>query len=413
MLSLRVLLFCCVAAVSAEVYFKETFSDGDAWKERWVASDWKKSESDGGAGEFTLDAGDFYGDAEADKGIKTSQDARFYSLSSKMTDFSNKDKNLVVQFSVKHQQKIDCGGGYVKVMPAPFDQAKFSGDDDYTIMFGPDICGATKRVHVIFNYKGNNLLIKKTIPAETDEFTHVYTLIVKPDNTYEVRIDGTKKESGSLADDFDFLKAKKIQDPAVSKPTDWVDEAKIDDPAEKKPDGWDDIPKQVADPEAEKPEDWDDESDGEWEAPMIDNAEFKGEWKATKIDNPAYKGPWVHPEIDNPDFEDDALMYKYDSHAYVGFDLWQVKAGTIFDNIIVTDDIKEAETLMAETYTKLIAGEKKMHGEQETKKKAEEEAAKTKADEEKKKADAADDDDDDDDDEEEEDKKDDKAKKEL
>ena len=25
------------------------------------------------------------------------------------------DKTLVVQFTVKHEQKIDCGGGYVKV----------------------------------------------------------------------------------------------------------------------------------------------------------------------------------------------------------------------------------------------------------------------------------------------------------
>jgi calreticulin len=404
------LALLCAAAVSAEVYFKETFSDGDAWKDRWVASDWKKAS--GGSGDFVLDAGSFYGDAEADKGIKTSQDARFYSLSSKMTDFSNKDKKMVVQFSVKHAQKIDCGGGYVKIMPKGFVQEKFSGDDDYTIMFGPDICGATKRVHVIFNYKGKNLLIKKTIPAETDEHTHVYTLIVNPDNTYEVKIDGTKKESGNLADDWEFLKPKMIKDPAQSKPSDWVDDAKMDDPEDKKPEGWDDIPKQIADPEAEKPEDWDDESDGEWEAPMIDNPAYKGEWKAKKIDNPAYKGPWVHPEIPNPEFEDDENMYSYASHAYIGFDLWQVKAGTIFDNIIVTDDPAEAETLLAETYTKNIAAEKKMFEEAETKRKAEEEAAKKKADEEKAKADAADDDDDDDDEDDEE-KKEAEPKKEL
>jgi len=309
-------------------------------------------------------------------------------------------------------KKIDCGGGYVKIMPAGFVQEKFSGDDDYTIMFGPDICGATKRVHVIFNYKGKNLLIKKTIPAETDEYTHVYTLIVNPDNTYEVKIDGVKKESGNLADDWDFLKPKMIKDPAQSKPSDWVDDAKMDDPEDKKPEGYDDIAKQIADPEAEKPEDWDDESDGEWEAPMIDNPEYKGEWKAKKIDNPDYKGPWVHPEIANPEFEDDLNMYSYASHAYVGFDLWQVKAGTIFDNIIVTDDPAEAEALLAETYTKNIAGEKKMFEEAEAAKKAEEEAAKKKADEEKAKAEAADDDDDDDEDDEEE-KKDAEPKKEL
>lgn len=54
-------------------------------------------------------------------------------------------------------------------------------------MFGPDICGSTKIVHVIFNYKGNNLLKKTSIPAKADDEPHLYTLVVKPDNTYKVR----------------------------------------------------------------------------------------------------------------------------------------------------------------------------------------------------------------------------------
>ena len=63
----------------------------------------------------------------------------------------------------------------------------FGGDTPYSIMFGPDICGySTKKVHVILTYKGKNHLIKKDIKAETDELTHVYTLVVKPDNTYKV-----------------------------------------------------------------------------------------------------------------------------------------------------------------------------------------------------------------------------------
>ena len=48
-------------------------------------------------------------------GIKTSQDARFYALSAGFDKFSNEGKTLVIQFTVKHEQNIDCGGGYVKV----------------------------------------------------------------------------------------------------------------------------------------------------------------------------------------------------------------------------------------------------------------------------------------------------------
>jgi calreticulin len=61
------------------------------------------------------------------------------------------------------------------------------GESPYYIMFGPDICGpGTRKVHVIFTVDGKNHLIKKNIPAKFDESTHLYTLIVKPDNTYEV-----------------------------------------------------------------------------------------------------------------------------------------------------------------------------------------------------------------------------------
>lgn len=48
-------------------------------------------------------------------GIQTSTNAKFYAISASFDKFSNEDKTLVVQFTVKHEQKIDCGGGYVKV----------------------------------------------------------------------------------------------------------------------------------------------------------------------------------------------------------------------------------------------------------------------------------------------------------
>ena len=38
------------------------------------------------------------------------------------------------------------------------------GDSAYNVMFGPDICGpGTKKVHVIFEHKGKNLLTKKEV----------------------------------------------------------------------------------------------------------------------------------------------------------------------------------------------------------------------------------------------------------
>merc|ERR1712242_308304 len=148
-----------------------------------------------------------------------------------------------------------------------------------------------------------------------------------------VLIDNESAQTGSLTDDWDMLPPKKIKDPEQSKPADWVDAAKIDDPEDVKPEDWE-KPEHIADPDATKPEDWDDEMDGEWEPPMIDNPEYKGEWKPRQIDNPDYKGAWVHPEIDNPEYEEDTTLYAFESFCGIGFDLWQVKSGTIFDNVL-------------------------------------------------------------------------------
>lgn len=390
------LVFCLVAClatgIGATVYFREEF-DTPNWEKRWVQSEFPGKEF----GKFEWTAGKFYGDDLKDKGIKTSQDARFYGLSAKFEDnkFDNEGKDLVVQFSVKHEQNIDCGGGYLKVFDCALDQKQLHGDSPYLLMFGPDICGpATKKVHAIFNYKGKNLLINKDIRCKDDVHTHVYRLTVKPDNTYKVSIDGETVEKGELEKDWNFLLPKKIKDPNAKKPEDWDDRAKIDDPEDKKPEDWDQ-PEYIPDPDASKPEDWDDEMDGEWEPPQINNPAFKGEWKPKQIDNPAYKGPWVHPEIDNPDYVADDKLYRYPEICSVGFDLWQVKAGTIFDNILITDSEKEADETLNDILER-VKEEKKMKEKQdEEERKATEAAAEEKKDEEVDKEEEADDDDDD------------------
>ncbi|XP_076330445.1 calreticulin-like [Tachypleus tridentatus] len=365
-------LVCC----KTNYFFKEQFNDGDQWEERWVQSEHKGKEW----GKFVLSAGKFYGDEDLNKGIQTSQDARFYGISSKFDAFSNEDKPLVLQFSVKHEQNIDCGGGYIKIFDCSLDQKDLHGESPYLIMFGPDICGpGTKKVHVIFNYKGKNLLINKDIRCKDDVYTHVYTLIVRPDNTYEVKIDNEKVESGNLENDWNFLPPKKIKDPEAKKPEDWDDRAKIDDPDDTKPEDWDQ-PEYIADPDATKPEDWDDEMDGEWEPPMINNPAYKGEWKPRQIDNPNYKGQWIHPEIDNPEYTPDSKLYRYTEICTVGVDLWQVKSGTIFDDVLITDDPEYAKQFADETWGATKEAEKKMKDSQdeEERKKAEEEAKQSK-----------------------------------
>jgi calreticulin len=346
------------AAAAGEVFFEETFSSAD-WEKKWVTSEWKGP--NGPAGTWTHTSGVFSSNEEEAKGISTSKDFNYHCISSKLDKpFSSKDKTLVLQFSVKHEKQEGsfCGGGYIKLMGSGIDQKNFGGDTDYKIMFGPDICGYdVSRIHVIFNYDGENLLKTEDIKLGYDDknkLTHLYTLVVKPDNTFEVFLDKTSKSTGSLHENWKFP-AKSLDDPSDSKPSDWVDEAMIDDPEDKQPSDWD-MRKKIDDPEATKPDNWDDDEDGEWEPPKIDNPDYKGDWYAKRIDNPAYKGVWKAKQIPNEKFVEN--VYSYDDVGSVGFELWTVNAGSIFDNIFVTDSLDKAWEHADAHWAKISEGEK-------------------------------------------------------
>merc|ERR1712187_221990 len=242
----------------------------------------------------------------------------------------------------------ECGGGYLKLGPKLSDPKTFGDPTPYNIMFGPDKCGYSKRTHLIFSYKGKNVLKKSDLSykQENEGTSHLYRMILKPDNTVRVEIDEEKIYEGSIKEDWEVL-----------------------------------APKEISDPDDKKP-------DGEWEAPMKDNPDFKGEWYGKRISNPAYKGFWEAKKIANPEFVDDDAIYKYADFGFLGFDLWQVKGGTIFDNVIICDDVAEADSM---------AKKWKAVNEVETAKKKEEDDAK-KAEDAKK--DDKDEDDEDDDEEE-------------
>merc|ERR1712232_1155516 len=91
-------------------------------------------------------------------------------------------------------------------------------------------------------------------------------------------------------------------------------------------------------------------------------------------------------KIANPQFVDDDAIYKYADFGFLGFDLWQVKGGTIFDNVILTDDVAEADKFAAKWKALSTVEKEKKKAEDDSKKEAD-----------KKKEDEDDDDDESDD----------------
>merc|ERR1712061_918656 len=379
-------LFCVssLSLASSKIYFSETFGDG--WESRWAKSQWKESE--GTQGKWSVAPGKWFKDEAEDKGLQTAEDSKFFGISASFDSFSNEGKELIIQYQAKYEKDVECGGGYVKIGPKMDDPSKFGDPTVYNIMFGPVKCGYTKRTHLIFNYKGKNVLKKSDLDykQEGEGTSHLYRMILKPDNTVRVEIYEEKIYDGSIKEDWEVLKPKEIADPADKKPEDWADDSMIDDPEDKKPDDWVEE-KRIVDSDAKKPDDWDDEEDGEWEAPMKDNAAYKGEWYGKRISNPAYKGFWEAKKVANPEYEDDDKLYKFADFGFIGFDLWQVKAGTIFDNVIVTDDVAEADA---------FAKKWKELSEAENAKKKDEDDAKKVADDKKAEKDEDDDDEDED-----------------
>ena len=67
-------------------------------------------------------------------GIQTYPDAKHFAISAKIPEFSNKARTLVVQYSIKFEQDIECGGGYIKLMSGYVNQKKFGGDTPYRLV---------------------------------------------------------------------------------------------------------------------------------------------------------------------------------------------------------------------------------------------------------------------------------------
>jgi calreticulin len=83
------------------------------------------------------------------------------------------------------------------------------------------------------------------------------------------------------------------------------------------------------------------------------------------IDNPEYKGKWEHPMIPNPDYKPVEHLHNFcggeDGCTHIGFEIWQVESGTVFDDIFVGDDLDEAKAFAKETFFKKKDKEKKMY----------------------------------------------------
>ena len=331
----------------SKVYFAEHFDDASKFEKKWVKSAAKKEGiSEDIAkydGEWKIESS-VKDSLSGDSGLVLKSKAKHSAISAKLNrPFVFNTKPLIVQYEVLFQEGQECGGAYLKLLTEGKDSnnlSQFHDKTPYTIMFGPDKCGNDHKLHFIFrhvNPKNGSIEEKhcKKPKERFDEFfadkiPHLFTLIVKPDNSFEIKIDKKVVHFGNLLEDFapPVNPPAEIDDPSDKKPSDWDDRERIPDPEAVKPENWDEDapaqiidedavmpdgwlenePKHIPDSGAQKPEDWDIEMDGDWEPPLIDNPACAdvvgcGKWEPPLIDNPKYKGKWTAPLIDNPNYK--------------------------------------------------------------------------------------------------------------
>lgn len=394
---------------SIQAPFIEQFTSD--WSERWQTSQASKFQKEDDTEAFKYDGvwaveePEVFPGLAGDTGLVLKSKAKQHAISHLFdSPIDPKGKPLVVQYEVKLQKGLGCGGAYIKLLSATeagVTPDEFSDKTPYTIMFGPDKCGQTNKVHFIFRHKNpktgefEEKHVKYPAYPKLAKTSTLYTLVVQPDQTFEIFINNESKKKGSLLEDFEppVNPPKEIDDPTDSKPADWVEQARIADPTATKPADWDEDapleipddeatmpdgwlesePLTVPDPDAQKPEEWDDEEDGEWFAPSIPNPKceaapgcgewvrpvkrnpaYKGKWSAPLIDNPDYKGVWAPRKIANPNFFEDNSPADFNPIGGVGFELWTMDEDILFDNIYIGHDPAQAKAFSAETFEQKI-----------------------------------------------------------
>lgn len=379
--------------------FWDQFENLDQWKESHA----KKNDEFSYVGKWAIEEPKVFPGFAGDTGLVLKSPAAHHAISAKLSEpFDNTDNTLVLQYEVKLQKGLECGGAYIKLLSEnkELHAEEFSNASPYQIMFGPDKCGTTNKVHFIVRRKSpktgeyEEKHLSAPPPARLNKLTNLYTLVIRPDQTYDIRINGDVVKAGSLTAPGTFRPAlnppETIEDPNDTKPADWVDDPTMPDPDQAtKPDDWDEDapfqipdpdatkpddwlenePPYIPDPEAELPEDWDEEEDGEWvapeipnpacedvsgcgpwEAPLVPNPAYKGKWVQPRIDNPDYKGEWAPRQIPNPDYYEDTKPADLEPIGALGFELWTMQSDIVFDNVYLGHSIEEAETIGNTTF---------------------------------------------------------------
>ncbi|XP_056327883.1 calnexin [Danio aesculapii] len=324
-------------SIPDQAYFAETFDEG-ALDRKWVLSKAVKDERAKHLsynGEWDVEES-IQPRLLGNKGLVLKSPGRHHAISAYLRNIYHfKDKPLILQYEVSFQKGIDCGGAYIKLLSQSDDLrlSQFSDATPYTIMFGPDKCSSTHKIHFIFSHHNP---ITRTYEEKharqpemdisdyfTDQQPHLYTLNLYPDNTFEILVDLTLVNKGSLLEDMDkpvtSSDEKHKQEYSTNEASDLNLEQHI------RSDGVDGLRNDCT------------------EASVCEGS--------SRPANSGSNNPKNQPSTNNIDKDNKGKQqFTMSPIAAVGFELWSLTGDVMFDNILLCDDLEVAKRWTEDTW---------------------------------------------------------------
>jgi len=221
-------------SLKGNAFFADPFANFDGIGSIWSLSSSSKGDGSKFDGRWAIEGNSAN---LKDLGLVAKDKARHHAISAKMnkkvdfTDLHDAQKQFVVQYEVKYQDTMECGGSYLKLVAEAdeeFSSDTFNDKTLYSVMFGPDKCGLESRIHFIVNYKNpvTGTVEEKHAKASsdfkeifTDGKSHLITLVVDYDGAFEILVDQKSVNKGSLLTDMSpaINPSAEIDDPSDSK----------------------------------------------------------------------------------------------------------------------------------------------------------------------------------------------------
>jgi calnexin len=290
--------------------------------------------------------------------------------------------DLVIQYEVRFQNGASCSGGYIKLFPTTFRPTELTNETDYILLFGPDRC-TKEEIKFILRDSNENKMLTNPPGTKPDPLTNAYTLIIRTNNSFEIRINDKKVRSGDFLTDFDppVIPPEFVDDPSDKKPSDWDDRPYIVDESAVKPADWNesepefvpdpeqldvpegwllDEPRYIPEPGAKRPKNGKGKKKGQGKSPtianprclaaigcgpytppLVRNPRYKGVFQKPMIPNPRFKGAYKPRQVQNPRWSRDAKTHQIPPIGGLGIEILTVDGDVGFNNLLITTDEKQ------------------------------------------------------------------------